>query len=112
MRPPDPQDPELAAFLRGSSERIAAIMRARGADLPPAALEQFARVVSEHLRAHPRDNTFYNMSGSRLVAIVSELERELPGGQTNPSFNEALATKLRDILEGQGQGPNDPAASA
>ncbi len=29
MRPPDPDDPKIAAFLRAASQRIAAMMRAQ-----------------------------------------------------------------------------------
>jgi hypothetical protein len=112
MRPSDPNDPELAAFLRASSERLAAMLRARGGDVPPAAIEQFARVAAEHLAAHPRDKSFYNISSGRLLAMVRELESELPGGRTNPRFNDMLASRFRDALKGQGEGPTDPAASA
>src|SRR5436309_278581 len=112
MRPLDPNDPEIAAFLRAASRRIAAMMRAQGADVPPAALEQFARVGAEHLAAHPRDNTFYNVASSRLVRIVREVENELPGGQTNPRFSEMLANRFREALKPQSEGPSDPSVSA
>ena len=112
MRPPDPDDPKIAAFLRAASQRIAAMMRTQGADVPPAALEQFARVAAEHLAAHPRDNTFYNVAGSRLVRIVREVESELPGGQTNPRFSEMLANRFREALKPQSEGPSNPSASA
>ena len=112
MRPPDPNDPKIAAFLRTASEGIAAMMRAQGADVPPAALEQFARVAAEHLAAHPRDNTFYDIAGSRLVRIVREVESELPGGQGDPQFSEMLAKRFREALKRQSDGPSDPSASA
>ena len=112
MRPPDPNDPDLAAFLHSASERLAASLLAHGVDIPPAAIDQFARLAAEHLVANPHDKTFYNISGSRLSATVRELEAELPGGRTNPRFNDVLAIRFRELLKGQGDGPTDPAASA
>jgi len=108
----DLNDPKMAQFLRGASERIASMIRARGAVLPPGAIEQFARVATEHLAAHPRDTTFYNISATQLATIVGEVERELPGGQSDPRFSELLAARFREALEREGEGPSDPAASA
>lgn len=112
MRPPDLNDPEMAAFLGAASQRIAVMMRARGAELPPAAIDRFARVADEHLVAHPRDRTFFNIAGSRLVEIAHAVERELPGGTSDPQFGELVARRLREVLESQGESPGDPGASA
>ena len=108
----DLNDPNMAQFLRGAGERIASMIRARGAALPPAAIEQFARVATEHLAAHPRDKTFYNISGTQLATIVGEVERKLPGGRSDPRFSELVAARFREVLEREGGGPSDPAASA
>src|SRR5439155_26284019 len=107
MRPPDPDDPKIAAFLRAASQRIAAMMRAQGADVPPAALEQFAQVTAEHLAAHTRDNTFYNVVGSRPVRIVRGVESALLTRQTILRFSEMLENRFGKALKLQSEWPRE-----
>jgi hypothetical protein len=107
MPPPDPSsDPAFAALLRGAAERLEASLRAQGVTIPPAVFEQFWKVAIGYLRDHPlsKPNTFYNFSGSRLVAIVRDLEHELPNGYDNPAFNDIFERRLRDVMEERGSG--------
>ncbi len=102
MRPPDPnQDPAFAAFVRHAAERMEASWRAQGVPIPPGVGEQFCRVAFEYMRDHPssQPNSFYNFSGSRLLRIVQDVQHELPGGDTNATFSETLARRLRAAIE-------------
>ena len=102
MPPTGPNhDPEFEAFVRHAAERLEANWRANGISMPPGISELFCRIGLEHVRQHPGPpNSFYTFPGSRLLAIVRELEVELPGGRTHPAFAEMFAGKIRAVLGG------------
>jgi hypothetical protein len=102
MQPPDPdQDPAFAAFLHQVADRMEATWRAQGVVVPAGVCEQFWRVAFDYLREHPlsKPNTFYDFSGSRLMTIVQQLERELSGGHVDPAFTAMFARRLRDAMD-------------
>jgi len=103
MRPsliPDPdQDPRFGEVLRFVGDSLDATLRAERISLPPGVGEHVARAAFEDMRAHPpKPGTFYDLSGTALLTLVKEVEKELPGGHTNPDFARVLGPRLRDLL--------------
>jgi hypothetical protein len=67
--------------------------------LPQGVGEQVSRAAFEYMRTNPiKSGSFYDISSSDLLALVRKVEKELPGGHTNPDFASLLGQRLRDFL--------------
>ena len=103
MRPPLTPDHErealITAFVSKASPHLDAAFRAAGTDLPPGASEQLVRVIMEYHQANVGEDKFLNVSSARILDLVTEAAKEIPGGRSNPQFVDLLLPRVRALMK-------------